>query len=72
MTLRACCPQRKVLDQQFRIQHDRIRLRDVRQQLQQRSQARHAAGAPPAEPPGLQIPPARGQRWQVLGLCGSF
>ena len=58
-------PQRKVLDQQFRIQHDRIRMRDVRQQLQQRVQARPGGGAP-AERAGLQIPAARPQRWQVL------
>jgi hypothetical protein len=54
-----------VLDQQFRIQHDRIRLRDVRQQLQQRSQARQGGGGAPAERLGVEIP-ARAQRWQVL------
>lgn len=58
--------QRKVLDQQFRIQHDRVRLRDVRQQLQQRS-ARHNGGGAAAERAGVHIP-ASSPRWQVRTL----
>ena len=59
--------QRKVLDQRFRIQHDRVRLRDVHQQLQQR-QARHHGSGAPADRSGVQIPAAPPQRWQA---CSS-